>query len=90
MNFEYSEDFAKKQDAADELKSFREKFYFPQLEGKDVVYFTGNSLGLQPKTVQDYVLKVTFMPVNPGFPITNNSVPSWRKLRGLCLKKWWP
>jgi kynureninase len=56
MNFEYSEDFAKKQDAADELKSFREKFYFPQLEGKDVVYFTGNSLGLQPKTVQDYVL----------------------------------
>lgn len=48
--------FAREQDKADALNSYREKFYFPQLNGKNVLYFTGNSLGLQPKTTQDYVL----------------------------------
>ncbi len=44
-------------DLKDPLASFRDRFYFPQMNGKDVVYFTGNSLGLQPKTTQDLVLK---------------------------------
>lgn len=57
MNFEYSLDFAKKVDHNDKLKSFRDKFYFPILNGKPAVYFTGNSLGLQPKATQDYILK---------------------------------
>ena len=26
------------------------------MHGREVVYFTGNSLGLQPKATQDYVL----------------------------------
>ncbi len=56
MDYKNTLDFAKQQDAADPLKGFREKFYFPQLGGKDVVYFTGNSLGLQPKATQDYIL----------------------------------
>lgn len=43
-------EFAKTLDEQDPLKSFRQKFIFPQHKGKDVVYFTGNSLGLQPKT----------------------------------------
>jgi kynureninase len=47
--------YALAQDEADELKSFREAFIFPQHEGKNVVYFTGNSLGLQPKTVAVYI-----------------------------------
>ncbi len=44
-------------DQKDPLRSFRDRFYFPQMHGKDVIYFTGNSLGLQPKTTQDFVLK---------------------------------
>lgn len=44
-------------DLKDPLKSFRDRFYFPQMNKADVVYFTGNSLGLQPKSTQDLVLK---------------------------------
>lgn len=40
-------------DKTDALRHFREKFYIPkQAGGEDVLYFTGNSLGLQPKTVR--------------------------------------
>ena len=41
--------FAQAQDAADPLRAFRDEFHFPQKEGKPVIYFCGNSLGLQPK-----------------------------------------
>jgi len=43
-------------DSEDILKGFRSKFYIPILDGKECIYFTGNSLGLQPKTAQNYVL----------------------------------
>lgn len=49
---EYSLSYAKQQDAIDALKAYRERFYFPQHNGEDVIYFTGNSLGLQPKSVR--------------------------------------
>ena len=52
MKFENTLAFAKQLDAADPLRSYRDQFYFPQHNGQDVVYFTGNSLGLQPKTTQ--------------------------------------
>lgn len=42
-------------DAADPLKSYRDRFYIPTFHEKSVRYFTGNSLGLQPKTVQTRV-----------------------------------
>jgi kynureninase len=47
--------WAREQDEADELKHFRDEFYFPQHAGKDVLYYTGNSLGLQPKGVQSSI-----------------------------------
>lgn len=56
MNFQNTQDFAKQLDAQDELKLFRDAFYIPMIYGKESVYFTGNSLGLQPKATQDYVL----------------------------------
>ena len=56
MKFENSIDFAKYLDSKDELRSFREKFYIPMVNGKESIYFTGNSLGLQPKTTQEHVL----------------------------------
>ncbi len=48
--------FAQEMDAKDSLKGYREKFYFPMMHGKKTIYFTGNSLGLQPTTTQDYLL----------------------------------
>lgn len=53
--FENSLIFAQQQDKEDKLRSYREKFFFPQHNNHDVVYFTGNSLGLQPKTTQSYL-----------------------------------
>jgi len=55
INFQNSLDFAKELDGKDDLKNYRSRFLMPQHEGKDVVYFTGNSLGLQPKTTQSYL-----------------------------------
>ena len=46
---EPTEAYAREADAADPLRDFRREFLFPQHEGRDVLYFTGNSLGLQPK-----------------------------------------
>ena len=56
MKFENNISFAKALDRDDSLKPFRDKFYIPMINGKDSIYFTGNSLGLQPKTTQEYVL----------------------------------
>ena len=54
--FENSAAFAAETDARDALRHFRERFYIPKQEsGADVLYFTGNSLGLQPKTVREYI-----------------------------------
>ena len=55
MNFENTLKFAQELDKADELATFRNKFYIPQHNGTDCVYLTGNSLGLQPKTVSKYI-----------------------------------
>lgn len=56
LNFENSAEFAADLDAADALRDFREKFYIPKhTNGEDTLYFTGNSLGLQPKTARAYI-----------------------------------
>jgi len=56
MKFENILESAKELDRQDPLNIFREKFYIPLVNGKESIYFTGNSLGLQPKTTQEYVL----------------------------------
>ncbi|ATL46150.1 kynureninase [Chitinophaga caeni] len=50
--FEASLSFARELDGQDELRNFRDEFYFPERDGKDAIYFCGNSLGLQPKGVE--------------------------------------
>jgi kynureninase len=55
MNFENTLEFAKRLDEKDPLKHFRSKFFIPQHNNKDSVYFTGNSLGLQPKSTIDHI-----------------------------------
>jgi kynureninase len=53
MNYQFTASFAKEQDLNDPLRLYREQFYFPQHNGRDVLYFCGNSLGLQPKGVKE-------------------------------------
>jgi kynureninase len=45
-------DEAQKLDKEDELGAYRNSFHFPETEAQRPLYFTGNSLGLQPRTVK--------------------------------------
>ncbi len=56
MTFENNLAFANQLDEQDSLNHFREQFYIPVINGNECIYFTGNSLGLQPKTTQEYVV----------------------------------
>ncbi|QQX76946.1 MULTISPECIES: kynureninase [Aequorivita] len=54
--FHNSLEYAKKQDAADALASFRNKFHIPtNANGQKIIYLCGNSLGLQPKITSEYI-----------------------------------
>ncbi len=53
--FSTSKDYYLEADAADELAAFKDQFHFPQKNGKDVIYFCGNSLGLQPKNAAEAI-----------------------------------
>jgi kynureninase len=57
MHFENTLAFAQQLDQKDPLNQFRERFHFPTFHEKEIRYFTGNSLGLQPKTVKNYILE---------------------------------
>ncbi len=56
-HFENTLAHAQQLDVQDPLKSFREKFYFPNFHENTVRYFTGNSLGLQPKSTREYIIE---------------------------------
>lgn len=56
-NYQRTLDFAKSMDVNDPLNAYRSKFYIPVINGIETVYFTGNSLGLQPKSTQGYIQK---------------------------------
>ncbi len=57
MSFHNNLSYAQQLDAQDELKDFRNRYYLPQHNGKDVIYYTGNSLGLQPKSTAEYLMQ---------------------------------
>ena len=57
MNYSFTHNFAAQADAEDPLHKYRNQFFFPQHKGNPVVYFTGNSLGLQPKKAKEIVLE---------------------------------
>ena len=52
MQYESTLAFARSQDSADPLRSYRNRFHFPSLGTPQLVYLTGHSLGLQPKSVR--------------------------------------
>jgi len=56
MQFSADEDFALQLDTEDPLRQFREKFHLPLgKDGKPLIYFAGNSLGLMPKAARQIV-----------------------------------
>jgi kynureninase len=55
MKFDNSIGFANSLDKVDPLKSFRSQFHIPKANGKPSLYFAGNSLGLQPKRVAQFI-----------------------------------
>ena len=56
-NYTRSLEFAKSKDEKDPIHKYRDQFYIPVIDGIETVYFTGNSLGLQPKTTKNYIDK---------------------------------
>lgn len=56
MHYENTLAFAHDLDQQDQLRHYRDQFLFPQHQGKAVLYFCGNSLGLQPKSVRPALL----------------------------------
>src|SRR5213596_593647 len=56
VNFSSDANFARQLDCEDPLRDFREKFSLPLgKDGKPVIYFAGNSLGLMPKSARQIV-----------------------------------
>src|SRR6266487_1965667 len=56
MHFSADEDFALQLDGEDPLRQFREKFHLPLgKDGRPLIYFAGNSLGLMPKSARQVV-----------------------------------
>lgn len=55
MTFENTLAFAQQQDRNDPLAHYSDQFHHPVIDGKEVLYFTGNSLGLQPKTAKEHI-----------------------------------
>ena len=55
MKYSAEKLFANGLDAQDPLSEYRSQFSIPVKNGKQVVYFMGNSLGLQPKNAKKYV-----------------------------------
>ncbi len=55
MKFENSVSFARGLDKKDPLRKFRSAFHLPQIDGKPLLYLCGNSLGLQPRNVKQFV-----------------------------------
>jgi len=47
--------YAAQLDQNDPLKALRDEFHIPVIDGKQTLYFTGNSLGLMPKGAKTYL-----------------------------------
>lgn len=51
------EALAHQMDIEDPLRSYRELFHIPKVVGTEAVYFSGHSLGLQPKSTKSFISK---------------------------------
>jgi kynureninase len=56
MNYKNTADFSVELDTTDELKNYRKEFHIPlQKNGEEHIYMCGNSLGLQPKRIKEFL-----------------------------------
>lgn len=56
-NYQNTLEYAQKMDQEDPLKNYRDEFHIPFIDGQQVIYYTGNSLGLQPKRTRSFIEK---------------------------------
>ena len=81
------------EDQQDPLSHFRKKFLIPQKNGKEQIYFLGNSLGLQPVNTASYISDVLaqwsqygvegfFMGEDPWINYHNKLTPSLSHITG--------
>ncbi|MFZ9191055.1 MAG: kynureninase [Schleiferiaceae bacterium] len=93
MNRFISIDDAALRDAADPLAPLRAEFHLPTLDGEEVIYLTGNSLGLQPRGTeaalrteleswQKYGVEAHFHGPNPWMPYHERLTDSLARLAG--------
>ncbi len=93
MQFENTLTFAQNLDLLDPLKTYRNQFFLPTFFGKDVRYFTGNSLGLQAKSTSTYIqqelddwakygVEAHFHAKNPWFSYHENLTSKIAKIVG--------
>jgi len=57
LSYQATREYAEHMDRSDPLASFREHFLFPRKNDKPAIYFTGNSLGLQPVGVRRVIAR---------------------------------
>ena len=55
MVYQNTIECALEMDSNDPLKDMRDRFHIPVHKEIETIYFTGNSLGLQPKSVRAHV-----------------------------------
>jgi kynureninase len=78
MHLSADETFALKLDAEDPLRTFREKFHLPLgRDGKPLIYFAGNSLGLMPKAARQIVDQELDDWANLGLDAHLNAATPW-------------
>ena len=94
FGFEPHLEYALNRDQMDALRPYREAFYIPKdNKGNDWLYFTGNSLGLQPKTTKAVVeqelkdwanlgVEGHFQAKNPWMPYHEYLTQSMAKIMG--------
>jgi len=59
MSYQNNLKYAQELDKKDSLQVYRSKFYIPTNDaGEELIYFCGNSLGLQPKITKNYIKEV--------------------------------
>jgi kynureninase len=93
VHYEPTLEFARDCDATDPLAAYREQFHFPELGTREMVYFSGHSLGLQPKAIRaaveleldewaKYGVEGHFHSTNPWFSFHELLTPPMASLVG--------
>ena len=94
MKYSTDKSFCEELDQKDSLKSYKDLFFIPKnKQGKELIYFCGNSLGLQPKKTKEYIIQEIddwkthaveghFHAKNPWLPYHEMLSASYSKLIG--------